>query len=100
MTDADDHRDALIIAEISSAIMPMLKGKGPAIQTAVLGDLISMCLAGHFMLDDANQINREATEAMREEILQGIVGLARDLIPANEADLLVRLENQTRGKRR
>jgi hypothetical protein len=90
VTDHDFDTDALIIAEISSAIMPMLKGKGPTIQTAVLGDLISMCLAGHFMLDDTNAINREATEAMREEILQGIVGLARDLIPANEAMILER----------
>lgn len=66
-------------------IRPILAGHDPAIQSAVLADLLSMWLAGHFLADSGDDQAK-----FREELLANHMQLVRDLIPANEAMIVER----------
>ena len=67
-------------------IRPILQGHRPEIQSAVLGELVSKFLAGHFILDESKRtVNDEETERVRLAILAEISGLALRLLPINHA---------------
>jgi hypothetical protein len=75
-----DPLDAAAVeaATVARAIQPLLAGRSPEVQSAVLADLVAMWLAGHLFLDGA-----DAT-ALREEFLAMFVDAVRKLIPINE----------------
>jgi hypothetical protein len=76
---------------IVKAIMPLLKGKPPEVQGAVLADLLAMFLAGHL---DPNEIGADAkpnTDQIREELLTLHIEKVRELTAINEKIILAQL---------
>ncbi len=65
------HEQALQIERLSLEIGAVLYGRGPAVQSAVIADLLSKYLAGW-------------PKGERDAHLQAILGLAADLIGPNE----------------
>jgi hypothetical protein len=63
------------VSKISRQIQPLLHGHSPYVQCAVLADLLSMWLAGHW-----------PPEA-REKLLTDFADLARDLVPISERQI-------------
>jgi len=59
---------------LSNEIKPMLAGKGPDIQGAVLADLVSIYFAGH-------------PEFIREKVIRMWMETMRELIPAIEQEI-------------
>jgi hypothetical protein len=64
---------------------PLFAGKPSPVQGAALADLLAMWLAGHF---DANDPESEATEQIRETMLELHLRAVRDLIPVNYGALI------------
>jgi hypothetical protein len=60
---------------ISKQMQPLLKGRPSAVQSAVLADLLSLWLAGHW------------PPAARKMLLADFVKLVLDLVPENEKQL-------------
>jgi hypothetical protein len=58
---------------LSMRMRPFLAGKSPAVQSAVLADLLSIWLAG-------------IRPDLREEFFQGHIALVRDLVPESEKE--------------
>jgi hypothetical protein len=74
----DAKRDADEAMALVKKIRPLLAGKDPNVQGAVLADLLAMWLAGHVQLGDP-----EATKRIRQEMLElHIVGV-KTLIDIN-----------------
>ncbi len=71
---------------VSKHIQPMLKGLGADIQGAVLADLLSLWLAGHFVVGSS-----EETDALREAVLAEHIECVRGLIPSSEAEILCKM---------
>ena len=63
------------IGAIVNAISPILKGRTPAIQSAVLADLVATFVAGHRVEGD-----RAATRDLRQAILATHTKYARALV--------------------
>jgi hypothetical protein len=80
-----DDLDVNIVRYIVAAVSPVLGGFAPEIQAAVLGELVSLWLAGHV---------GPGADEIREELLQGHVQLVRDLIPQTEKQILSRMQTQ------
>ena len=68
---ADNAEEALVLTE---AIKPLLAGRGPFVQGAVLVNLTSLWLAGH-------------PKVMREKILNSWIKSLRELVPVSEAEI-------------
>jgi hypothetical protein len=68
--------------QLVEAISPLLAGRAPEVQSAALADLVSMWLAGVFMLGDEAMTNE-----VREVMLEGFVATVKQLIPINEEGL-------------
>ena len=66
---------AFEVQQVSGQIQPLLKGRAPQVQSAVLADLLSLWLAGHW------------PPAAREELFDDFVKLVRDLVPESEKHL-------------
>ncbi len=66
------------VEAIITAIRPLLAGRPPEVQGAVLADLTATWLASHFSTD-ANK-----TVALREQLLVMHIEFVRRLIPLNE----------------
>lgn len=56
--------DDAAVEAIAAAIKPLLAGKTPTVQGAVLADLLALWLAGHVVLGDP-----AATEELRADLL-------------------------------
>ena len=69
---------------IVKTIMPLLAGKPPEIQGAVLADLLATFIAAHH-------------PALRDEILKMHVDVVRNLIPHNEAEIFARHGGKPQG---
>jgi hypothetical protein len=68
----DDHAaDALEVERVVEKIKPLLAGRSPDVQGAILADLLALYIAGHH-------------PAMREEVMQLTIETARKLIEPNE----------------
>lgn len=67
-----------IVEQIRPLLFPLLAGKPPEIQGAVLADLTAIWLAGHFHVHDPS-----ATAELRELLLKHHIAAVRELIPAN-----------------
>jgi hypothetical protein len=64
--------DPVLVAEIVDGIRPLLGGQHPAVQGAVIADLLAIWLAGH-------------DHDIREALLDSHLGHVRELIPVNVA---------------
>jgi hypothetical protein len=60
---------------LSMMIRPLLAGRAPEVQGAVLGELVSLFIAGHH-------------PQLRDEILEQHIKLVRDLIPECEKEII------------
>lgn len=79
--------DIETVRDMVSEIGTILHGKGPAIQGAVLADLLAMWLAGHVAGED--------TEEIRRDLLESHIKVVRELIPENEKVILDNLPRQS-----
>lgn len=70
-----NRKRALLVQKISRQMMPFLIGKGAAVQSAVLADLLSIWLAGHWPPEE------------REEMLAEHINLVRKLLPLSERQI-------------
>lgn len=94
MRDDDPEQDlaearAFTCEALSNAIKNVLTGFPAPIQGAVLANLTSLWLAGHRVVGD-----REATAAVRDDMLRRHVEAVCDMIPASEAEILAGVEVQ------
>jgi hypothetical protein len=67
--------EVLVLAD---RIKPILANHRPEVQSAVLAELLSIWLAGHFIPGDENE-----TQALREELLTNHCALVRELTKVN-----------------
>ena len=71
--------------ELMEEMRPLLAGKGAEVQSAALADLTSMWLAGMFLTNrQTGELNRRATDQMREDALKTFIKTVRELVPVNE----------------
>jgi hypothetical protein len=73
---------ATLAMQISAKIKSLLAGLEPGVQSAILANLTSLWLAGHFAP------TKKQTRQLRERLLADHVQLIRDLIKPSEAELL------------
>jgi hypothetical protein len=66
------------VVPIVESIRPLLAGKPPELQGAVLADLLAIWLAGHHVADD-----EDATRTMRAELLAAHCRAVRQLTSIN-----------------
>lgn len=83
---ADRSEIGAEVAELVDMICPLIARRDPAVQSAILADLVSIWLAGQFVSG-----NPEETAKMREELLAEVVALVRQLLPVNERMILQRV---------
>jgi hypothetical protein len=62
------------VMETVKSIMPLLKGKPPPVQGAVLADLLAMWLAGHWIPDDPEE-TREIRAQMLAQHMETVIAL-------------------------
>lgn len=74
---------------LTAQIEPILHGQGPGAIGAVLADLLSKLLAGHFIAGD-----EKATAELRDEILSAHIDAVRKLVPVNEKIILDRAKRE------
>jgi len=67
---------------VSKAIQPALCGLDDAVQGAVIADLLSLWLAGHFVWG-----NEEATHELRQELLRMHIQAVIDLVPESAKEI-------------
>jgi hypothetical protein len=67
-----------LIEQFRLTVFPLLSGKPPEIQGAVLADLTAIWLAGHVCVG-----NPTATADLRETLLDHHIAAVRDLIAVN-----------------
>ena len=80
--------DIPFVRELCDTIGPLLRGRGPFVQSAVLADLVAMWLAGHI------GTTPEQTAEIRETMLALFIEAVRDMIPLNEQMILERLQTE------
>lgn len=68
--------------QIVERVRPLLAGRPPQVQGAVLADLLAMWLAGHIFRGNPGE-----TDALREKLLESHLDLVRRLIPVNAASI-------------
>jgi len=73
----DRERSAEVIALVA-LIRPLLAGKSPPVQGAVLADLLAIWLAGHHVPG-----NPAATQSQRAELLAQQLKAVAQLVPVN-----------------
>lgn len=81
-----------IALRVSKQIQPLLKGLGGEIQAAVLADLLSLFLAGHFVVGSS-----EETDALREQLLKEHMDIVRELIPISVQQILATMQVEGRA---
>lgn len=74
------REEAVSVLEAAKQIAPILAGRPPDVQSAILGELVSIWLSG-------------CEPAARENIFSIWLELVRKLIPANEKILLEKYPN-------
>jgi MoxR-like ATPase len=77
------------VVELVEQIRPLLAGRSPEVQSAVLADLLALWLAGHQALDAAGAT---AIDKVRAQLLQNHMELVLSLIPINEKEILACVE--------
>jgi hypothetical protein len=77
MRNSEEEEEEVL--KIAALIKPLLAGKEPQVQSAVLAELLSIWLAGHFVEGDAEQ-----TRELRSELLANHCMLVRQLVMVND----------------
>jgi hypothetical protein len=77
---------------VSKEIQKLLRGLGPETQGAVLADLLSLWLAGHFVAGRPAQ-----TSELREALLIEHITTVRKLVPESEKEIMVKIEPKGSG---
>lgn len=77
--------EVMVLTELMSA---HLAGRPREVQSAVIADLLAMLLAGHV---------GPRKKQVREELLQLVLKLVRDLVPVNEARAMERMKARGRA---
>jgi hypothetical protein len=72
------------VMRISMAIRPLLGGHSPEVQGAVLGDLVSLFIAGHH-------------PQLRDMVLDQHIQLVRNLIPESEKEIINQYGSKPEG---
>ena len=72
------NSQTLEIAAIVDRIKPLLAGKSPEVQGAVLADCLAIWLAGHHVAGD-----EDATRTLRADLLAIHCAAVRNLVPVN-----------------
>jgi len=72
--------------QVSRAIQPALRGLDDGVQGAVLADLLSLWVAGHYVWGD-----EQATFDFRKQILEIHIQAVIDLIPASSKEISDRI---------
>jgi hypothetical protein len=71
--------------DLMEELRPFLVGKGPEVQSSALAELTSVWLAGMFLTNrKTGDVDREATDQMREHALKVFIQTVRELVPLNE----------------
>lgn len=70
------------VSQIVERVRPLLAGRPPQVQGAVLADLLAKWLAGHIFRGNPGE-----TDALREKLLESHLDLVRRLIPVNAASI-------------
>jgi hypothetical protein len=70
------------VMEVAESIKPLLAGKEPQVQSAVLAELLSIWLAGFYI-----PLEPEETRKLRAELLERHVALVRDLLLVNSREM-------------
>jgi hypothetical protein len=83
MTDKQDQQ-AQLVMQLTAQISPLLSGKGPDVQSAVLADLVAMWLAGH---QDLENPESAFVLELREQAFALWCETVRALVPVNVAML-------------
>lgn len=83
MADPDTRRQAIEVRKVVNRIKPLLAGRQPEVQGAILADLLSLWLAGHHPRE------------LREQLLTMHIEKVRELIEPSEGEILSELP--TRG---
>jgi hypothetical protein len=76
-TIRDASADATLALQIVERIKPILAGQPPTVQGAVLADLLSLWLAGHFLMGNA----------VIESVLETHIQAVRQLLPVSIVEL-------------
>jgi len=82
------------VLELTETLRPYLADREPAVVGAALANLVAILLAGHMVLDDAGEIARETTEAVREDLLDLHIQTIRELVPVTEAEMREACKNE------
>jgi hypothetical protein len=74
---SDTAKQASEVMQIVRLIRPLLKGRDPEVQGAILADLLAMWLAGHVNARDPEDSDRirEAALAIHIEAVRGMIKL-------------------------
>jgi hypothetical protein len=72
------------VDRLVTTIKPFFAGVDPMVVGAALADLLSILLASHVVKDDADEIQRDQTDEMREEMIENFLRAVRNLTPVNE----------------
>jgi hypothetical protein len=72
------------VDRLVDTIRPFFAGVDPMVVGAALADLLSILLASHVIKDDADEIQRDQTDEMREEMIENFLRAVRNLTPVNE----------------
>ena len=77
--------DAVHAQQLVERAKPLFAGQPPEIIGAALADLVAIWLASHVYRDMPG--STDATDAMREGLLEDLVDTVRKLVPVNAAIL-------------
>lgn len=85
--------------QVSHEVQLLMKGLGARTQGAILADLVSLWVAGHFERSELGKPpkERKRTQQVRAEILIEWYALMMSLVPESEKEILARVEPQGRG---
>lgn len=68
------------VRDLVRQISPILAGRSAQVQGAVLADLLATWIGGHGVVG-----NREATEIIRQELMNMHINAVLELVPHNES---------------
>jgi hypothetical protein len=84
--------------ELAHQIMPLLAGREPMVQGAVLADLVSMHLAAMFASNSKGEVSDRETRRMREGMFRLFCKAVWSLVPVNEERTREMLKEKMDGR--
>ena len=79
---SDEVFDEKAVLPLVQQISPILKGKGPTLQSCVLAELFAMVVAGHVVIDDeTKRVSDHLTDECRKDLIEGWLEMVNRLVP-------------------